>query len=109
MARRSRDWNEGLAQDLRDQEFAREFLLAAMDEGVPIQVALGKVIRAMGVKEFAAKVKMAGPNVLRAINPRHNPTQDTMNRLRKPFRLKLSLARIEETSRQPRGRPAVEK
>ena len=81
MARRSRDWNEGLAQDLRDQEFAREFLLAAMDEGVPIQVALGKVIRAMGVKEFAAKVRMAGPNVLRAINPRHNPTQDTLNRL----------------------------
>ena len=103
MARRSRDWNEGLAQDLQDQEFAREFLMAAMDEGVPIQVALGKVIRAMGVKEFAAKVKMAGPNVLRAINPRHNPTQDTMNRLLKPFRLKLSLARIEE----PRGRHAA--
>ena len=103
MARRSRDWNEGLAQDLRDSEFAREFLLAAMDEGVPIQVALGKVIRAMGVKEFAAKVKMAGPNVLRAIHPRHNPTQDTMNRLLKPFRLKLSLARIDE----PRDRRAA--
>lgn len=103
MLRRSRDWNEGLAQDLRDQEFAREFLLAAMDEGVPIQVALGKVIRAMGVKEFAARAKMAGPNVLRAINPRHNPTQDTMNRLLKPFRLKLSLARIEG----PRSRHAA--
>ena len=61
MARRSRDWNEGLAQDLRDQKFAREFLMAAMDEGVPIQIALGKVIRAMGVKEFAAKVRMASP------------------------------------------------
>ena len=58
---RGRDWNEGLAQDLRDQEFAREFLLAAMDEGVPIQIALGKVIRAMGVKEFAGKVRMASP------------------------------------------------
>ena len=31
--RRTRDWNEGLAQDLRDQEFAREFLLAAMGRG----------------------------------------------------------------------------
>src|SRR5687768_7238645 len=95
MARRIRDWNEGLAQDLRDQKFAREFLLAAMDEGVPIQIALGKVIRAMGVKEFAAKVRMASPNVLRAINSRHNPTQDTLNRLLKPFRLKLSLARLD--------------
>ena len=28
---------------------------------------------------------MASPNVLRAINPRHNPTQDTLNRLLRPF------------------------
>jgi DNA-binding phage protein len=55
-------------------------------------LALRKVIRAMGVKEFAAKVRMASPNVLRAINPGHNPTQDTLNRLLKPFRLRLSLA-----------------
>ncbi len=38
---------------------------------------------------------MAPPNVLRAINPRHNPTQDTLNRLLRPFRLRLSLAPIE--------------
>lgn len=103
MARRSADWNEGLAQDLRDQNFAREFLLAAMDEGVEIQIALGKVIRAMGVKEFAAKVKMASPNVVRAINPRHNPTQDSLNRLLKPFRLRLSLAPLDAR----RGRRAA--
>ena len=92
MARRSEDWNIGLAKDLRDASFAREFLLASIDEGVDLQLALGKVIRAMGVKEFAGKVRMASPNVLRAINPRHNPTQDTLNRLLKPFRLRLSLA-----------------
>ena len=95
MAGRSRDWNEGLARDLRNREFAREFLLASVDEGFPIHTALRKVIRAMGVKEFANKVRMASPNVLRAINPRHNPSQETMNRLLKPFRLKLSLARID--------------
>ena len=103
MARRSKDWNAGLARDLRDRAFAREFLLAAIDEGVPVQVALGKVIRGMGVKEFAAKVRMASPNVLRAINPRHNPTQQTLNRLLKPFGLKLSLARLE----RPKGRHAA--
>lgn len=96
MARRSRDWNTGLAQDLRNPEFAREFLLAAIDEGVPVQHALRKVIRAMGVKEFAAKIRMASPNLLRAINPRHNPTQATLNRLLKPFQLRLSLARLAE-------------
>jgi DNA-binding phage protein len=100
MARRHEDWNVGLAEDLRDPEFAREFLLGAIDEEVPLQVALGKVVRAMGVKEFAAKVKMAGPNLLRAIDPRHNPTQETLNRLLKPFQLKLSLAPIDRPKRR---------
>jgi DNA-binding phage protein len=100
MARRSNDWNAGLAQDLRDPVFAREFLLASIDEGVPLQIALGKVIRAMGVKEYASKVRMASPNVLRAISPRHNPTQDTLNRLLRPFRLRLSLAPIEKQRRR---------
>jgi DNA-binding phage protein len=103
MARRTKDGSVGLAQDLRDPEFARECLLAAIDEGVSIQVALGKVIRAIGIKEFSARIKIASPNVVRAINPRHNPTQETLNRLLKPFRLKLSLAPIEK----PKSRHAA--
>src|SRR5438477_12943262 len=104
MTRRSRDWNVDLAEDLRDQKFAEEFLFAAIDEGVPLQVALGKVVRAMGVKEFAEKVGMASPNLLRALNPRHNPTHETLNRLLKPFRLKLSLAPISD---RPKRRHAA--
>jgi DNA-binding phage protein len=100
MARRSKDWNVGLAQDLHDPHFAREFLVAAIEEGVSIQVALGKVIRAIGVKEFSGKIGIASSNILRAIHPRHNPTQDTLNRLLKPFKLKLSLAPIDETKRR---------
>jgi len=99
MARRTKDWNEGLANDLRNPQFAREFLLAAVDEGISLQHALGKVIRAMGVKEFAAKIDMESPNLLRAINPRHNPTQSTINRLLNPFGLKLSLTPIQKPKR----------
>ncbi len=99
MARRTKDWNKGLAQDLKDQEFAREFLLAAIEEGIDLQHALGKVIRAMGVKEFADKIGMQSSNLLRAINPRHNPTQATINRLLHPFGLKLSLAPIGKPKR----------
>ncbi len=43
---------------------------------------------------------MASPNVLRAINPRHNPTEDTLNRLLKPFKLRLSLAPIATKPRR---------
>ncbi len=103
MPRRSRDWNVGLAQDLQDPAFARAFLLAAMEDGVSLQRALGKVIRAMGVREFADKVGMASSNVLRAIHPRHNPTQATLNRLLRPFELQLSLAPIRK---KPRRRAA---
>ena len=99
MARRTKDWNKGLAEDLRSREFAREFLMAAIEDGIPLQHALGKAVRASGVKEFAAKIGMESPNLLRAINPRHNPTQATINRILSPFGLRLSLAPIKKTKR----------
>ena len=37
MSKRSKDWNEGLAQDLKNPKFAREFLLAAIEEGITLQ------------------------------------------------------------------------
>jgi DNA-binding phage protein len=94
MARRTKNWSEGLAKDLKNPEFAREFLLAAVKEGIALKQALGKAIRATGVKEFAEKIGMDSPNLLRAINPRHNPTQAIINRLLPPFGLKLTLAPI---------------
>jgi DNA-binding phage protein len=100
MAKRSKDWNEGLARDLKNPEFAREFLLAAIDDDVSIHLALGKVVRAIGVKEFSEKVGVASSNVMRAVNSRHNPTQQTLNRLLKPFKLKLSLAPIDRPKRR---------
>jgi len=100
MARRSLDWNEGLSRDLHNAEFAKEFILAAIEEGASIQAALGKVIRAFGVKEFAKRAKMASSNVLRAIDGRHNPTQDTLNRLLKPFGLRLTVMTVESNRRR---------
>ena len=100
MARRSKDWNEGLAEDLKDPEFAREFLTAAVEEGVPLKKALAKVIRATGVKEFADSIGMPSPNVLRAIHPKHNPTLETLERLLKPFELRIGLARLERRRRR---------
>lgn len=102
MARRSEDWNIDLAKRLRNPTFARAFLLAGIDEGLTIQQALGKIIRAIGITEFAAQVGMPRSNVQRAIRPQHNPTQATLNRLLAPFRLRLSLAPLS-TSRRRRA------
>ncbi len=93
MAYRSVEWEEGLAKDLRNTKFARAFIQSALAEGLSIQVILGKVIRAYGVKEFSAKVKMPSSNLLRVINPNHNPTIATLDKLLKPFGLEITVAR----------------
>ncbi len=92
MARKTADWNEGLAQDLRDVDFAREFIRAAFEEGIDLQEILSKVVRAYGVNAFARKIRMAPPNLLRAIAPKANPTRETLARILKPFGLQLSVA-----------------
>lgn len=94
MARRSKDWNEGLARDLRNIEFAREFIRAGIEEGLSLRTVLAKVVRAYGIREFSRKVRMASPNLQRAISPAHNPTQETLNRLLRPFGLQLSVTEI---------------
>lgn len=96
MTRRSKDWNEGLSDDLKDPEFAREFILAAIEDGMPLKAVLAKTIRAYGVKEFAKAVKMAEPNLVRLLSARSNPTQETLNRLLEPFGLRLAVTPILE-------------
>jgi DNA-binding phage protein len=92
MTRRSAHWNEGLARDLRDKHFASEFIQGCLEEGLSLQEALAKVIRAYGMKEFAAKAKLPSSNILRAINVKHNPKVETLNALLKPFALCISVA-----------------
>lgn len=90
MTRRSRDWNEHLAMELRNPEFAREFILALLDEGFSLQQALATTIRACGIKEFAKKAKMPSSNVSRVIRPGYNPSQLVLERLLTPFGLRLA-------------------
>jgi DNA-binding phage protein len=104
MARRSRDWNEGLAEDLRDPEFAREFLVAAVDEGVPLQLALRKAIRAVGVAPFARRAQTTTASVQRAIRQGQSPAQATLDWLLKPFRLRLTLIRLDGEDHLPASR-----
>lgn len=97
MSKRSKDWNEGLSADLRDPEFAREFILAAIEDGLPLKAVLTKTIRAYGVREFAKAIKMAESNLVRLLSSRANPTQETLNRLLKVFGLRLAVAPIIKT------------
>ncbi len=100
MTRRTRSWDEGLAEDLKDPDFAREFLLAAVLEEISLQEALAKVIKCYGIKEFAKKINMPSSNLSRALDQRHNPTQETINRLLRPFGLMIGVKPIDESMKK---------
>ena len=95
MARRSEDWNVGLAKDLRDAAFAREFLLASIDEGVDLSACAREGDPRDGRQGVCGQGADGQPERAARDQPRHNPTQDTLNRLLKPFRLRLSLAPLK--------------
>ena len=63
---------------------------------MPLKTALGKVIWAMGVKEFAETVGLPSPKSLRAIDEKHNPTQQTLEKLLAPFGLRIGLTKIKQ-------------
>ncbi|MDC0980397.1 hypothetical protein OAQ84_01540 [Bdellovibrionales bacterium] len=95
MSKRSQNWDEGLAQDLKNKEFAREFVLATAEEGLPLLEVLERVIRAYGIKEFSEEVGIAESNILRALKSGANPTHNTLNQLLNPFNLQLSVGSLE--------------
>jgi DNA-binding phage protein len=43
---------------------------------------------------------MASSNVLRAIHPKHNPTQETLEKLLEPFGLRIGLAKVKPGKRK---------
>lgn len=64
---------------LRDVTFARGCLMAAMDDGGPLQLALCEVIRAAGVPVVARRAGMPASDVQRALRPGHGRSQITLD------------------------------
>ncbi len=91
MPTRSSDWSESVSQDLKDPGYAQSFLLELLEQGDDLQTALGRLIRLYGVKEYSALVKMEEPAIQRAINPEHNPTKETLEKILAPLNLSLGV------------------
>jgi DNA-binding phage protein len=85
-------WSKIREKELRDPDFAREYLLAAVEEGLDLNVALGDVVRAVGTRKYARWLKgIDQPNVLRALRKGSNPTIKTIEKILAPLRLRLSV------------------
>ncbi|MBN8555441.1 MAG: hypothetical protein J0L93_08355 [Deltaproteobacteria bacterium] len=96
--RRTRSYDEELSKELRDPEYAYEFILGLMEgEGaLTLEDALRRTIEVMGVKEFCAlakskRVSFHESNVVDFLKGKRNPKADTLNSYLKPWKLKAKL------------------
>lgn len=100
MKGRTANWDDSLMEKLRDPEFAKGYVEACLEEGVPLEVALGDVVRAQGVSKVARRAHLDRPNVIRALRPKANPTVNTLRRLLSGVGLELSVRSRRPLKRQ---------
>lgn len=92
MVRRSKDWEESLSLDLRATIKARrEFFLALIDEGYEWTEALNKVIKLIGVNEYAELIgNMKASNLINQLKADSNITLNTLEKIIAPLDIKLT-------------------
>ncbi len=92
MARRSRDWEEGLSQDLQNNDETRkQFFLALIEEGYDWREALLKIIKLMGVNEYSALTDgMKASNLLNQLKPNANITLSTLQKITAPLGIEMT-------------------
>lgn len=97
--RRSNYYEETLAQELRDKEFAQGFLLDLIEtkDDFTLEEALKHTIVRMGIKEFAAKAKVPRSNVSEFLKGKRKLKPETLDLYLKPFGLKTKLV-LEKAS-----------
>lgn len=97
MARRSRDWEEGLSKDLQEDPEARKyFFLGLIEEGYEWREALTKLISIMGVNEYAALTDgMKASNLLNQLKPESNITLATLMKMTKPLGIEMTFKASE--------------
>ena len=88
MARRSESFDEFVAEQMKDPEFAKLSLLTSIDEfGESVEEALKYSIKLMGLKEFSELSGVRIQNASDFINGRKKLKQETLNKYLAAFGL----------------------
>lgn len=92
MARRAKDWEENLSIDLRSSIEARKyFYLGLIEEKYDWREALLKIIKLIGVNEYAEMVGDIKPsNLLNQLKAESNPTLNTLIKITRPLGIELT-------------------
>ena len=101
MSYRSVDWNEGLAKDLRDKEFAAKFVEQCLKGGISHEVIISKLAKAYGLAELSKRVKVASPNIVRVTKDPKKAKWQTLDKILKPFGLTLGIVPRDAHSAHP--------
>jgi probable addiction module antidote protein len=94
---------ERLIEELRtDPEFAREYLVAAMEEEIPVMlVALRQLAEACGgMTKVAEDAGIAREALYRALSPKGNPTLKTFTAVLKAIGMRLDVAPLGQKERK---------
>jgi DNA-binding phage protein len=96
---RNSSYDEDLAKELRDLEFAQGFLVDLIEgkDGLELEEALRLTIQKMGVVEFCSRAKMSKQNVNSFLKSKRNVKPETLDALLKPFGLKTKIG-VERAS-----------
>lgn len=86
-------YDEMLAKELKNMEFAKGFLRSLMegDDGLSLPEALKYTIRRMGIKEFSHVSNIPEKSISRMINSSSTPKLETLDKYCAPFGLKVGL------------------
>ncbi len=92
MARRYKDWEEGLSEDLKESvENRKEFFLALLEEGYSWREAINKIVKLIGVNEYAELIgDMKASNLLNQLKEDSNITIKTLDKITKPLGIELT-------------------
>lgn len=83
-----------IREQLSDPKMAAEFLIASVEEGLDLKVALREVVKALGASRYAKMAKeLQRPNILRAVRDGANPRIETVTKLLAPLGLRLGVIR----------------
>ena len=98
MARRYKDWEEGLSEDLRQSiDNRREFFLGLLEEGYSWREAINKIVKVIGVNEYTELIgNMKASNLLNQLKAESNITIRTLDRITKPLGIELTFKDNQE-------------
>lgn len=99
MPRRSKSYDEAIAREMQDPDFARGIVLHAIEQsGYSVEEALQHAIQSMGIKEFSDKSGLPLQNISDFVNGKRKFGFKNISRCLAVFGLKFTVTRDEEAA-----------